>query len=291
MYTHICVYICVHIYLYFFPQGVVNSVETGKKIAQQYSAPRQAFLIGSATNVRPLQRDDQLKVASALSVPVDLVSSSALFSKRCLLNDVGYDGTMCCSGDCFLIANSGQQTVVKIETMLSVNCGSDLCRIVGMGYLYSFHQDAVGQISCNYWTGFSKIDKNPARDVTFFPAENILRKVLLYDCSNDLMTVVDYMRPWNHLLCVPIVPVYAENGDMLLIQGEGPTDVWYGHVQDVDYLNKTVDVYFFIESHRFPNFFVRESRGRGARNTVSWRSVIGIADGQWTGPGMWTQDS
>ena len=108
--------------------------------------------------------------------------------------------------------------------------------------MYSFYRDAVGQIFCNYWTGFSKVPKNPVRDVTFFLAENILRKVLLYDCGNDLMTVVDYMRPWNHFPCVPIVPVHAEKGDMLLIQGEGPTDVWYGHVQDVAYLNKTVDV-------------------------------------------------
>ena len=157
------------IYLIFvLPQGVVNSVETGKKIACQDSGPRQAFLIGSATNVRPLQRDDQVKIASTLSVPVDLVSLSALFSKRCLLNDVGYDGTMCCGGDYFLIANNGQETVAKIETMLSVNCGSDLCKIVGKGYFYSYHQDAVGQISRNYWNGFSKVEKNPARGVTFF---------------------------------------------------------------------------------------------------------------------------
>ena len=107
-----------------------------------------------------------------------------------------------------------------------------------------------------------------------------MRKVLLYDCGNDLMTVVDY------ILCVAFVPVCAEKGDMLLIQGERPTHVWYGHVQDVDYLNKTVEVYFFIESHQCQNVFVRESRGRGARNIVSRRSVIELADGQWSGPGM-----
>ena len=162
------------IYIFFLSQGIVNSVETGKKIARQDSAPRQAYLIGSATNIGPLQRDCQLKRASALSVPVDLVTSSALFSKRCLLNVVGYDGTMCCRGDYILIANNGQESVVKIETMLSVNCGSDLCRILGMGYLYSFHRDAVGQISCNYWTDFAKVEKNPVIDVTFFLAENIL---------------------------------------------------------------------------------------------------------------------
>lgn len=217
------------------------------------AAPRQAFLIGSATNVRPLQRDYQLKISRMLAVPMDLVSSSALFSKRCFLNNVGYDGTMCCSGDSFLVANNGQETVVKIETLLSVNCGNDLCKILGKGYLCPFHQDADGQISCNYWTGFPKVEKNPSNEVTFFLTENILRKVLLYDYGNDLMTVVDYMRPWNHHflpVCVPIVPVYPVKGDMLLIQGEDSNDVWYGHVQDIDYINKTVVVYFFIESHR-----------------------------------------
>ena len=176
---------------------------------------------------------------------MDLVSSSALFSKRCFLNNVGYDGTMCSSGDCFLLAKNGQETVVKIETLLSVNCGNDLCKILGKGYSYPFHQDADGQISRNYWNGFPKVEKNPSNEVTFFLTENIFRKVLLYDYGNDLMTVVDYMRPWNHFLhaYVPIVPVYPVKGDMLLIQGEGPNDVWYGHVQDSDCINKTVDVY------------------------------------------------
>ena len=108
--------------------------------------------------------------------------------------------------------------------------------------------------------------------------------------GNGLLTVVDYLRPWNQALYVPIVPVYPEKGDMLLVQGEGPSDVWYGNVQDIDFRNKSVDVYFFIESRRCPNVFVRDSRHRGARNTVSWRSVIGVADGHWSGPGMWTKD-
>ena len=155
---------------------------------------------------------------------------------------------------------------------------------------YSFHQETSGQISYNYWTGFTKVEKFPANEATFFLSENILRKVLLYDFGNDLLTVVDYMHPWNQALYVPIVPVYPEMGDMLLVQGEGASDVWYGHVQDIDFRNKSVDVYFFIESHRCPNVFVRESRHRGARNTVSWRSVIGVADGHWSGPGMWTED-
>lgn len=140
------------------------------------------------------------------------------------MNNVGYDGTKCCSGDCFLIAKNGQETVVKIETLLSLNCGDDLWKLLGKGYLYSFHQDAHGQISHNYWTGFTKVEKFPVNEVTFFPSETILQKVLLYDFGNGLLTVVDYLRPWNQALYAPIVPVYPEKGDMILVQGEGPSD-------------------------------------------------------------------
>ena len=91
-----------------------------------------------------------------------------LYLNRCYLNNVGYDGTKCCSGDCFLIAINGQETVVKIETLLSLNCGDDLWKLLGKGYLYSFHQDAHGQISHNYWTGFTKVEKFLGNEVTFF---------------------------------------------------------------------------------------------------------------------------
>ena len=86
-------------------------------------------------------------------------SSTALFSNRCLLNKVGYDGTMCCSGDVFLILNNAQETVVKIETLLSVRCGSNFCNIFRKGYMYQLHYDFSGQISCNYWTGFPRLPK------------------------------------------------------------------------------------------------------------------------------------
>ena len=89
----------------------------------------------------------------------------------------GYDGTFCCSGACILIANNGQESVVKIETMLSVNCGSDLCRILEIGCLYSFHRGAVGQISCNYWTNFGKVEKKSSKRCHFFSGREHLEKI------------------------------------------------------------------------------------------------------------------
>ena len=33
---------------------------------------------------------------------------------------------------------------------------------------------------------------------------------------------------------------------MILIQGESNGDIWQGHIQSVDFINKTVDVYFYV---------------------------------------------
>ena len=71
---------------------------------------------------------------------------------------------------------------------------------------------------------------------------------------------------------------------MLLIQGEGIDDIWHDHVHSTDYTRKTVDVYFFVESSRFLNGFVRETLGRHARKVVPWDSILGIAEGLWEGP-------
>ena len=76
---------------------------------------------------------------------------------------------------------------------------------------------------------------------------------------------------------------------MILVQGESNEDIWHGHIQSVDFINKTVDVYFYIQSLRFPNgnVYVREIRGRGVRNTVAWGSLISIAEGRWDSAYTW----
>jgi len=49
---------------------------------------------------------------------------------------------------------------------------------------------------------------------------------------------------------------------MLLIQGELLHDIWYGHVQSVNTVQGTVDVYFYVESATKKDVFKRESQGR-----------------------------
>ena len=116
---------------------------------------------------------------------------------------------------------------------------------------------------------------------------NELSKVILYKSEDDVLTVADFQRHSQSLPYSVIVPVYPENGDMLLIQGEGINDIWYGYVHSTDYSRKTVDVFFFVESNRSENVFVREAPGRYARNVVPWESILGIAEGQWGSSSCW----
>lgn len=143
----------------------------------------------------------------------------------------------------------------------------------------------------DFWRGFVKVQDRETTDQAFFQIENIVRKIILYKSGDDARTVADFQRQSQNLPYSVIVPVLPQNGDMLLIQGEGIIDIWYGHVHSTDYTRKTVDVYFFVESSRLQNVFVRETQGWYARNVVPWDSVLGIVEGQWAGPSRWRKKS
>jgi hypothetical protein len=155
------------------------------------------------------------------------------------------------------------------------------------GYIHpSSHADDEHQIR-NFWSGFSKVQSTPLREPTFCDVNSIQRKVLLYECERETSCVADYQRHQEQLPFDIVVPVYPEKGDMLLIQGVEAGDIWYGHARNVNYTNKTVDVFFFVESTRMPNIYVRETTGKCARNVVPWDSLIGIAYGNWKSSTQW----
>lgn len=113
---------------------------------------------------------------------------------------------------------------------------------------------------------------------------------MLYDCGNNVATVVDYLRKLRTLPYELVVPVYPEQDDMLLIQGEEPVDVWHGKVVSINKDRNEVDVYFYVEKRSDPNKFVRETFGRLARNTVSFDSIIDVATGSWISANCWQRN-
>ena len=139
------------------------------------------------------------------------------------------------------------------------------------GYLFHNVYTDSGQPVKHFWSGCTYVDSIPEREPHFCTADSILKKVILYSSSGEasnLVTVVEYQRHQEKLPFDIVVPIYPEKGDMLLVQGAEVGDIWYGHARKVDYAHRTVDVYFFVESPRLPNTFIRESTGQAARNVV-----------------------
>ena len=112
-----------------------------------------------------------------------------------------------------------------------------------------------------------------------------MRKDIQYKYTDTRFTVEDYMRQ-----LVPkelTVPIFPEN-DMVLIQAERIGDIWFGHVHSLDSVGQNTEVYFFAKkSQNNENIYIREIRGKGAKNTVQWNSVIGIAQGYWRNQSSW----
>ncbi len=163
--------------------------------------------------------------------------------------------------------------------------------LLGKGFYFS---TLIGENELpvkDFWSGFVKAQKREIPNASLFSIDNILRKVIVYKSRDGTLTVADFQRKSQSLPYSIIVPVYPEKCDMLLIQGEAVNDIWYGNVHSVDHSRKTVDVFFFVESNRSENVFVREAHGRYARNVVPWQSIIGIAQGQWETPLRWRKQT
>ena len=188
-----------------------------------------------------------------------------------------------------ILERNGEEIVVKLHNFYSVRCEGEpnYSKLLGNGFCYQVHITDDGQPAKDFWSGFIKVDEQVLANLVCVSLHCIKRKVILHKRDNNLLIVADYQRRFQHLPYAVIVPVYAEKEDMVLIQGEQLHDIWYGHIQRVDRINRTVDVFFYIESKRHNNVYVRKTVGRHARNTVPLDSVIGIANGQWINQSNW----
>ena len=239
-------------------------------------------------NIKVLDQIQHGIIAELLSLPPQEVPAAAYTCKRCFKPNIGFSGTVFAAGDTVIISVEGNEVVFQIQEFKSVNIGRDsFYSLLAQGVCYPVELRESGIVDTNYWSGFIKVKPQPLVNSTIYFVDDICQKVILYpSCDRNLLTVVDYMR---HLGSVPyelIIPIYPKVGDMVLIQGESNEDIWHGHIQSVDFEAKTVDIFFFIRN-RQDSVYVRETRGRGARNTMDWQSIIGIAEGHWNSPSTW----
>ena len=234
------------------------------------------------------------KISEASDVSVDHIPEAAFVSKKCFVADRGFGGTVFSSGDAVIIIVNEEELVVKLDCFMSVRVDNELVssKLLSKGFYYSTITEENDLAVRDFWSGFLKVQDREIPDPAFFNIDDISRKVILYrSARDDVLTVADFQRQSQSLPYLVIVPVYPENGDMLLIQGEGNNDIWFGHVHSTDYTRKTADVFFFVESNRSENIFVREAHGRYSRDVVPWESILGIAQGQWESPSRWRKQT
>ena len=249
---------------------------------------RRSFLLGAMSKVKSLSLNERVKIADTLDIFVREVPAVSFLSSKAFLCDVGYQGSVVYKGENVIADINGHETVLLICNFLSIRCeGTERATLLAVGPSYPPLTAEDGSQASDFWSGFIKVKAEPGSEQLLFPLNRVKRKVILYNCDDGVNSVADYQRQARQLPYTIIVPVYIECGDMLSIQGEHLHDIWFGHVQSIDHCQRTVDVFFFIESSRHKNLYVRETQGRHGRNTVSWHSVIGIASGEWISHTQW----
>lgn len=207
----------------------------------------RSFLLGAQDNVTALGASERVKISQASNVSVDNTPEAAFVSKKCFMADRELGGTVFSLGDAVIVRVSGQEVVAKLDCFLSVRLTNELSTLKLLVKLF-FYSTIIGDDELpvrDFWSGFIKVHSREIPDPAFLQVNDILRKVILFKSEDDILTVADFQRHSQSLPYLVIVPVYPENGDMLLIQGEGIKDIWYGHVHSTDYSRKTVDVFFF----------------------------------------------
>ena len=168
---------------------------------------RHSLLIGTTSRVVELINSDHEKIASSLSLTQADVSSVCPVTKKCFVSNLGHEGTVLSSNNTIIVLLRGTDAVVSVNRFLSVRCKKQGFQLICEGTVKPFHLDDFGQPVISTLNGFPKVQLQPSGDKLFLLTDSIQRKVMLYDCGNNVATVVDYMRKLRTLPYELVVPV------------------------------------------------------------------------------------
>ena len=264
-----------------------SSIETARK---RYGSIRSCVRDGTPVFVGAKQfialRTDELPVLNE-NVNSEIGGSSF---RSVLFLSHGPSGMLYRTGESVIIRQGNECTLLYITNFLSVTKDSDHNAFV-RGTLYAEVDETI--IISPYVS--KKIVELTTVTVTI-EVSSILRKVMVYplhayDDTDSKYLVIDHQRPFNEVhraIDDLIVPVYPTTGDMVQICGEGD-EIWYGHVLEVNKDTQFCQVHFYTEDPSCAGRYIRETRGRGAREDISWESLIQSVEGTWEG-GRWRKN-
>ena len=174
-------------------QGIACSNDTAKVLSQMEPSPRRAFLVGSMSNIKPIEGDDRHKIAKLLGISPMEVPVAAFSTKRCFKQDTGFDGTAFACGEYVIALVNGQETVIQLQEFLSVRSEIGFCSLFCKGICYPLQIRDNGEADRSFWSDFVKVKCQPLANSMVVLVEDICRKVILYPSDHNLLTVVDYM--------------------------------------------------------------------------------------------------
>ena len=202
----------------------------------------------------------------------------------------GYRGTLYRVNECILAQDDSldDMIILQISSIFSTKL-SDKYHSFVTGEVYSHAADSSGDPMYHSYSDNPYVE--PTSTVKVLRSTAILRKVMLYPDPDMLYNpskyiVIDYLRP-----IIPldkndvIVPHYPEEGDMISVKGIG-SDVYLAHIQSVDRIQKTCQVYFYERDTA--NISERKYKRVRYAEKVHWSSILGPVTCQWSGK-FWIQ--
>lgn len=168
-----------------------------------------SLLTGTNKRILELGNNDHEKISASLSLCQTEVSSVCSVCNKCFLKSLGYEGMVLSSKESIIILLHGNETVVSVDRFLSVRCAEQNCRLLGEGTVKLFPLTDNGQTCINLLNGFPTVVLQPSGEKVFLQTEDIQRKVMLYPCGVEIVTVVDYMRKQRKLPYEVTVPAQS----------------------------------------------------------------------------------
>ena len=183
-----------------------------------------------------------------------------------------------------LVSLNVEEQVIEITDFFSVPSTDNHYHTFVKGTMYTPLDDGrIHLHSGNYFM------KHTSQEV-ITKASKILRKIMLYPDPENIdsptcFVVLDYNRPKLPITADDIVvPTYPKVGDMLKVASDDDDDdVWFGYVISVDNTSRTCRVKFYISDVRDPQKYRPEATGHRTYDTLHWASIVGVANGYWSG--------
>lgn len=257
------------------------------ELSQDASRAHLGILIGGSSTIHVLEADELVnieRILNEMSNNGDVAVPQFAIPYRSALRPLQKaitGGTFYKKGDTVLASqgNGRGHVILKVRNFYLLSIEAEYVPVV-IGDLYRFVRDARDSSIIRHPLSDSVIVQ-PAQKLFGCHIRDLKRKLMLYP-YNQGHVIIDPDRTLK--LPHVVVPVYPKPGDMAIIKGDGD-EIWRAEVRSVDEVARAIKGYFFIKHSNWDiNFsWKRESMSR-RMDTISFKSIVGLANGEWQGP-------